>query len=73
MEHIRALIRTLPDDRQPYFRSLADEAEQHQRSMENDCAAIRELVADMRLNEASLQFNLWAATQPPRRAPAGDN
>ena len=38
LEQIRAKIESLPENQQARFHSLADQAEQHQHSMENDCA-----------------------------------
>lgn len=68
LEQTRAKIDTLPEEWQAYFRALADEAEEHHRTMENNCARARDLVDDMRLNEASVKFDLWAAVQNLRLA-----
>jgi hypothetical protein len=60
---IRKKIETLPEPQRPYFRALADDAETHHRSMQSDCAAVRGLVDDMRLQEASVTFDLWAGAR----------
>jgi hypothetical protein len=44
LDRIRTKIETLPEERRPYFRSLADQAEEHHHSMESDCARIQEFV-----------------------------
>lgn len=59
----RRRIETLPERERPYFRSLADEAERHHRSMQNGCAAISELIDDMRLTEAATKFDVWAGSR----------
>ena len=73
LAEIRAKIETLPEEKRACFRSLADEAQQIQRSMETDCAKIQDLLDDMRLNEASVKFDLWAAADNIQRRLASDN
>jgi len=68
LDRIRAKIEALPEDLRPYFRSLADQAAEHHRSMESECARVRGLIDDMRLNEATVRFDLWSASENIRRA-----
>jgi hypothetical protein len=63
LEQTRARIETLPQEWRSCFRALADQAEEYHRSMAEDCQTVRDLVDDMRLNEASVKFDLWCAAQ----------
>ncbi len=67
LDHVRSRIEMLPEGQREHFRSLADQAEQHHVSMERDCATVLDLVDDMRLDEASAKFGLWAAAEKMRR------
>jgi hypothetical protein len=67
MAEIRAKIETLAPENRSIFADLADRAEQQHRSMQNDCAKMRALTDDMRLNEAAVKFEVWAATENIRR------
>jgi hypothetical protein len=73
LDEIHANIETLPEAQRPYFRSLAEQAEQHHRSMEGDCAKVRDIVDDLRLTEASVKFDIWAAAENMKRLFASHN
>jgi hypothetical protein len=60
---IRAKIETLPEEKRPGFRRLADQAEEHHRSMSADCARVWEVVDDMRLNQAAVEFDVWSTAR----------
>jgi hypothetical protein len=73
LNRIRANIGTLPEDKRPHFQSLADQAEQFHRSMEGDYAQVQHILGDMRLNEASVKFDLWAGSENIKRSLATDS
>lgn len=72
LEQIRAKIESLPEQWRPYFRALANQAEERHRDMERNYIRVCDLVDDMRLNEASVKFDLWAAAQNLRTAFAAE-
>lgn len=67
LRRIRAEIEMLREEQRPYFRSLADEAEQHHRSMEQDCTKVRDIVDDLHLNKASIAFDIWSTAENIKR------
>ena len=64
----REKIATLPAGQRVFFETLADEAEQMHDEMQGQCAAVRNLVDDMHLQEVSASFHLWAASSQMKQA-----
>ena len=63
VEEIRLKIDSLPQEQQPELRAALDRARRQHNQMQHDCAAIRQMVGDVRPTKAHVKLDRRASSR----------